>query len=497
MSGLSAAGVLSKAGVKVTILEARDRIGGRIHTWFSDSEGHGDLRTPTRPVDLGASFVHGTVGNPLTKLVRSCGAELHFGDAGSMRYIPNNSAGKVLDTETAERLEFFSHATTFSRLQKVAQEGDIVPDPTESVWSALTNKQGKYDEIWKGIKDEPEKEAVLSISSLWNGWTGADLNEVSLQWWGYEQEYDGPDAVVFPGYFSVINRLEQEARSADISLGRIVTSIKQGRSAAGDEMVIVTAEDRDVCGQTGEHRYEGSHVICTIPLGVLKTQPPTFTPNLPKRRWDAIGRVGIGILEKVVLVYAESWWSKYVTSPGQAPASWLFLLASDNKRPDQKVESDIGTIALVAQNYERIKGHSMLVFFFGPPSNELLRKQSEEEVVEALHQRLVRDLVPEEQKAYIPRPTDSKVTNWGEDKFSAGSYSYIPPEQRGSIGRFPSPLDMKEAGHPLWDGRLGFAGEHTSMNHYASVHGAHEEGLREGKRLLDAFELEDLNNSQA
>jgi polyamine oxidase len=66
ISGLAAADHLAKAGYKVLVLEARDRLGGRIHTWRSNQD-------PKRFVDLGASFIHGIYGNPIVKLARQLG----------------------------------------------------------------------------------------------------------------------------------------------------------------------------------------------------------------------------------------------------------------------------------------------------------------------------------------------------------------------------------------------------------------------------------------
>ncbi|MCB0009704.1 MAG: FAD-dependent oxidoreductase, partial [Anaerolineales bacterium] len=63
MAGLMAARTLHEAGVPVTILEGRDRIGGRTYT--DQSLG--------APIDLGAAWIHGPDGNPLTPLARQLG----------------------------------------------------------------------------------------------------------------------------------------------------------------------------------------------------------------------------------------------------------------------------------------------------------------------------------------------------------------------------------------------------------------------------------------
>ena len=65
MAGLGAARTLSESGAQVTVFEARDRIGGRV--WTS-------RLWPGLPLDLGASWIHGARGNPLTALADSAGA---------------------------------------------------------------------------------------------------------------------------------------------------------------------------------------------------------------------------------------------------------------------------------------------------------------------------------------------------------------------------------------------------------------------------------------
>ena len=88
VSGLRAASLLATAGFKVTILEARDRIGGRI----CQSARFGPL------IDLGASWMHGTEGNPIIDLARKAGSTTV---ACGAVYSICDSEGVWLDSDTA------------------------------------------------------------------------------------------------------------------------------------------------------------------------------------------------------------------------------------------------------------------------------------------------------------------------------------------------------------------------------------------------------------
>lgn len=81
------------------------------------------------------------------------------------------------------------------------------------------------------------------------------------------------------------------------------------------------------------------------------------------------------------------------------------------------------------------------------------------------------------------------MTDWFKDPFSRGSYAYVPVARPGQAIA-PSPLDFAQFATPVYNGRLGFAGEHTDSSHYASVHGAYLSGLREAGRVETALKVE-------
>ncbi|PWZ01393.1 amine oxidase [Testicularia cyperi] len=646
IAGLTAARLLTAAGVAVTLLEARDRVGGRIHSWtFSglnsnSASSHGARWTrdqlsngptlkqgaPTgnresepeerldNVVDLGASFVHGVVGNPLTALSEQVPFRLHAGQDRGMRYILHSShgRGRSLPSCLSERIDFFSHATTFSRLQACVQTSDPVTREQESVWSGLTHPD-RYPAVWKDVTCT-EKEMVLSVASLWSGWTGASLDQVSLKWWGWGQEFQGPDMVVLPSYARLVDWSVEQIRNSgigDIQLHAKVIRVddrecnddpqgssgsdrdqvqsqQQGRPDSLSTITVTTLAtgtdtDTDTDGKNeSKHQvWHGTHVICALPLGVMQHNPPEFHPPLPRRRREALARIGMGLLNKVVLTYRQPWWADYVptnttttttTSPTTSTATatpsltgethedeWLFLLPASfpstsasssschpchTSKPDSDSGSGSGSGSESASNatpksntgqlptlpmtrheaerqikeegmaimdYRVLTGHATLVCFVPPPAAAAVEMLEDAWLVCAIHRRLVDALLPPSSASDEPeQPQDYHVTRWLQDEYSRGSYSYIPAglhnsesdsdsdsDPTSSGTRAPpsaSPLDMREAGHAIWNGRLGFCGEHTQPDHFASVHGALLEGEREARRVLDLLALDQLNH---
>lgn len=152
IAGLSAARRLSAKGVRVTLLEARSRLGGRIDTWHLDGSNN---------VDLGASFIHGTAGNPIGQYAGRSGFRAADPKDDEMRYVVDRSGGVQLDPETSNRVNFFSFDTTFSRLQRAVQQGNQSPHEEESIWSGLIQND-KYPDVWRGIEQQ-ERNHVLSV----------------------------------------------------------------------------------------------------------------------------------------------------------------------------------------------------------------------------------------------------------------------------------------------------------------------------------------------
>lgn len=102
---------------------------------------------------------------------------------------------------------------------------------------------------------------------------------------------------------------------------------------------------------------------------------------------------------------------------------------------------------------------STLCLFTGGSLADKLESMTETEIVAWAHQLLTSSLVP--LTSAPSKPESYHVTRWRSDPFCRGTYSYIPPDPS-------SPLDFVELSRPIWNERLGFAGEHTEPDLFVS-----------------------------
>ncbi len=262
MAGLSAARHLADSGVAVTVLEARNRIGGR--TWTDSSLG--------LPIDLGAAWFHGTKGNPLVEIADQIGArtvETDFEDVAVFAGGAPAGADKVdaaLGGWPKVMDELYAAAEAAGREASVA--------------SALTK-----------LVDLNDPFVQWCVASTINAEYAADPTELALRWFGQEGQIDGPDVLLPGGYVQLVDHL---AGGLAIRLDTAVSHIAYG--------------DQGVRVETSKGAVEGDRVIVTVPLGVLKADVITFEPPLPADKRQAIERLGFGLLDKVVVRFDKPFW---------------------------------------------------------------------------------------------------------------------------------------------------------------------------------------------
>jgi monoamine oxidase len=421
IAGLAAARTLREHGIDVTLLEARDRIGGR--AWTRDG------------LDFGAHWIHGTEGNPLTNVARKHSLPIIF-VGGDSSYSGGWEHLRLVGEDGR-------HLSPDEKLQTILI-ADSVRDKLDSMRRQrlasgavdISMREALEEVLADEALSKDERDAIeWHIALMARDDCGADDPNLSLLWWdeGYEV-YGYGDSVFAKGFGSLTNAL---AEGLDVRLGHVVSRIEYGPPG-----VTVT---------TNRGKFTADAAIVTLPLGVLKANGVEFAPRLPAAKQQAIARIGMGHLAKVVLRYDKPFWQRdqyvygYLCRPVR---DWPTMVISLSKT------HDIPALVLQA----------------GGALARRIEEMGQTEL-EAWSMNVVHDLFGK-----APKPKKIERTQWSRDPFSLGSYSYV------AVGS--TPKDIAALADPL-ENRLYFAGEATYRYHWAGAHGAYASGIREAARILD------------
>jgi monoamine oxidase len=435
-AGLTAAIDLGSAGLSVLLLEARDRIGGRMFT-VHDSECN-------TPVELGAEFIHGRPPE-IWNFLSSCKIKPTevSGDSWCAR------EGKL------SKCSFFSEVDDI--LEKMSVRG-----PDQSFSKFLDKCCGELQ------NDARLKEARQRATSYVSGFNAADPAIVGVHWlvkgMRAEEQIQGDRAFrALNGYSDLAAILLQQIENAGVSLlsNTIVESIHWRRGHAE-----ITTR-----GSDGLQALSASRVLITVPLGVLQAAPGEsgairFIPELPRQKQAAIANIMMGKVIRVTLRFRERFWESLPRSSGKHSKTMdgmSFLFSQDDWFPTWWTM------------YPR-----KLPFLTGwAPFHcaERLSGQSESFVIErslrSLHRLLglrVQELETLFQQIY--------THDWQNDPFSRGAYSY------GKVGQEKAPEALAV---PVRN-TLFFAGEATDMGgRNGTVHAAIASGKRAAAEIIRAL----------
>lgn len=413
IAGLAAARMLSDAGHRVTIIEGRERIGGRLHT----SRAWKDI-----PIDLGASWIHGTTGNPVTELAKEAGAATVYTSFDSaMLHVDPALAGLGLEDGDTDWVE-----DEVERAAAWAEKRDAdvsVAAAIEAVSPASRLSPARRAQRAHYLAGNFEQEYAGPLDQL-SAWHIDD-----------DSAFDGEDALFPGGYDQLAAHL---AKGLDIRTGQVVDRIEWGAKG-------VRVQCRNGTG------FDGDRVLVTVPLGVLKAGAIRFVPALPKRKADAISRLGMGLLNKHFLRFDKAFWPEDV--------DWHELIKPDPGKWSQWV------------SFTKAAAKPVLLGFTGAQTAQ---------AVEALDDRaIIADAMTAVRAMFgssAPDPVAAQVTRWAADPFARGSYSYTAA---GS-----TPADRKALAMPEAGGALMLAGEACSADYPGSVHGALLSGRSAARQLI-------------
>jgi monoamine oxidase len=416
VAGLAAAAELGRAGRSVLVLEARDRIGGRIWT----------RREPSlaAPIELGAEFIHGASPETHDWLRR----------AGGSAVDTSGEHWSFVDGRLQQRTQ-----SLLGQVRAALNAADVLSRPDVSLESFLAGESGRR------LSQEARSMARAFVS----GFDAADPERISIhsvaEEWGAGGMLDSSQSRPSGGYGSLLLALRAALDPARVrlQLQTVVTEVGwSGHSA-------------EVAGRwLGEpHRVTARKLIVTVPLGVLQLSPASmgairFTPPLEAKQ-PALEQLLAGPVLKVALHFRRPFWlqqddgryadAAFFHAPGQLfPTFWTTL----------PVRS------------------SLLHAWVGGPAARRLGDLADEQII--------RHALEGVASMFSRKPAEldlqaAYVHNWHRDPFARGAYSYVAVGGARARQILATPLE----------GALFFAGEATDTSGDATtVNGALRSGLR-------------------
>jgi monoamine oxidase len=268
-AGLMAARELRRASCKVVVLEASDRVGGRIHTLYDTGAGI--------PIELGAEFIHGEAPETNRLLAEA-------------RLVTVPVMGKHY---RSDRGELSPQERTWERMARVFKRIDPDRKLDRSFQEFLDGKPGAR-------RLERDRELALGFVQ---GFYAADpslISEKSLAQQGDPTEGAAEAARIVNGYASLIAHLHRDLEDV-VHLKTVVNRILWDESGV-----------RVLARNGGE--YSARAVVITVPLSALQDESLAIEPEIPATR-KAARQLVMGHAARVSVVVKERFWEKKVDAP--------------------------------------------------------------------------------------------------------------------------------------------------------------------------------------
>ena len=432
VAGLAAASRLAEAGTSVVVLEARDRIGGRILTIR-------DNRLPL-PVELGAEFVHGSA-EEVTDIVHR--ERLVICDVRGERWRANGGSLSPMDGD-----DFWT------RLTGVMQRLDPRRTPDRSLLDFFATKPG-------GRTHARDRRLALEFVEGFHAADPARLSERSIANGGIPEEPEEQrQARVLNGYDRVPGALAAPLGDR-VRLSRTVHHVAW-------EPGHVEVHHRESGSGTSGTRIDARAAIISIPLGVFQQTTGesaiSFAPDVTDAR-EAASQLAMGTVVRVAIAFSEPFWESRAVrraSGTRSLAALSFLHSADADVPVWWTTAPVRSPLLVG-------------WAGGPRATRLRASVTENGGIE---DRAVRAIA---RQFGVPRAKIASLVercwhhDWSGDPYTLGAYSYALVGGSRAAARLGRPIENT----------LFFAGEAADAEgRTGTVHGAIGTGYRAAAAVL-------------
>ena len=423
-AGLRAAAEVARAGRRALLVDARERIGGRI--W-----SHHEPGLPV-PVELGAEFIHGRADATFSLLESAGGAAVDAGgDHWSLR------EGRLVPSEDM-----------FAQIRVAMKRSN-----------ALAGRDMPFDDfVERHLRDALSAEVRLYARRLAQGFDAADTRRASAR--ALAQEWAGGSSVEAPqfrplgGYGPLLSSLASELRGSRVAL-QLDTRVRALRW---------TRSSVTLRGAFLGRPFQASarRAIVTLPLGVLQRVAGApgavrFTPALTAKR-AALRRLAPGPVLKVLLRFRSAFWEAL---DGGRYRDVAFFHPREAPFPTFWTALPVRTPLLVA--------------WAAGPHAQRLSGTAKPRIVRAALDSLGTLFGP--RASVAERLESAWVHDWQRDPYALGAYSYVLVGGEKARAELAKPLG----------GTLFFAGEATDTDEAGTVAGALRSGERAAREALASF----------
>lgn len=462
VAGLKSAQTLLTQGLpasKLVILEAQDRVGGRLHTDRT-------LSQIGLHYDLGALWFHDCHSNVLFQHFYS-GRDTkefdvlrdgHFDDKPLLLYdelgvIDLHSSN--LDTITRDMEQFCQHY-----FLEHAESNDML----------LKDIVGVYLDKYGALLSAEERKYARVTMRKYELWHGVAWDKLSARY--AVLEHNGRDFYNTKGYDFLITWLVSDVAAECIRLSTAVTNINRDAAKSEDNdhgrriCVTTAAGDRVFC----------DYLVVTVPHSVLRltaSQSPQaieWTPPLPVPMQEAIGKMHFGALGKVIFEFELVWWDAL-----QDRFGILARADSESTLPPQSFA--FPALVINCSRLHRLQRGSLLILTQSPLTEWV--EENPKHAWDYFGPMLATIARPGSQ---AQAPINTITTNWTLNPYIRGSYgaALTGDDPVSAIAHLSGEVD----GTGLSGSTVRFAGEHTTYEGEGCVHGAWLSGEREAKWII-------------
>lgn len=474
LAGLRCADVLLQHGFRVTLLEGRARLGGRL---YQDRLPNGHT------VDVGPNWIHGTDDNPMLDIARATNTPTGSFPPSSYVFGADGTLFAPAEGERLATLMWDVVQAAFRYSNKHSAE----IDPRESL---LDFFRAKVVELVPESEDgwRRTRAIVLQMADLWGAFVGSPIERQSLKFFWLEECIEGENLFCSGTYTKILAHIAAPVLTAAPAVAtiRLNTTVAQihARTQPADPVRVTLADD------TGA-QLAFDELVVTCPLGWLqKHHAAAFTPPLPAPLTKAIHSISYGCLEKVYISFPGAFWlAPDATLGGRSMrgfAQWLspdFATATNPERWTIEVVE----LASLGENV----GHPTLLFYiYGAQSAHIVDTLSTLATEKEKNTFLLDFFSPYYTRLpnYSPTnpdctPTCTYATTWLADELAGnGSYSNF------QVGLQEGDRDIRVMREGWPDGGVWLAGEHTApFVALGTATGAYWAGECVGGKLVEAF----------